>query len=186
MRHLRNPPCNTCGKPHWFRYWVDEFCARAKDGLSVGDFDMPFHRFKRVSDKLGDRSIEHFMVVEVKIADERLGPAQQDSLSVFNGMLQSLVPVNGAPIGVRARPGFIKKGEKKIVWHGVHLLRVPAMRRNIGPFYWDNKYVGSDLLRGILNFDRDPNPPHGVLDIDRRHKAKQRQASLFSAGVLCA
>lgn len=169
---IRKSRCPECGQPHWFRYWVADNVPGSKDGICTGDFDMPFHRFSRIVDGRGVRDIEHLMVVEIKTADEKLGAAQRDTLSVFNGALESMVPVDGAPINVKSRPGFILKGDKKIVWHGVHLLRAPAQPCEVGPFYWDNQRIYSDTLARVLAFEFDPNKPSRRLDIERRHKRK--------------
>lgn len=171
MSYLREKTCPECGKPHWFRFWVGEFCDRSCNGLYVCDYDLQFHRFKSCRDALGCRDVEHLMKVEVKIGDEKLGAAQRDSLSVLNALMNTMVPVNGGPIGVESRPGFIRPGEKKIVWHGVHLLRVPLKKSRVGPFYWDNKRIDSNTLIKVLNFENDSIETDRPLDIDRRHKA---------------
>jgi hypothetical protein len=139
--------------------------------MSVGDFDLPFHRFRVVKDGKGNRSVEHFMVVEIKTGEERLGVAQRDSLSVFNALLGEMIPVNGTPIKVRSRPGYIVRGDKKVIWHGVHLLRVPSGPNPYGPFYWNNRRINHEVLAKVLAFDNDPNHPQQKLDIDRRHKS---------------
>src|ERR1019366_6405143 len=135
MSYIRKKRCPACGEPHWFKDWVGRYCARSQDGLGVTDFDLVFHRFRISRDALGDRGVEHVMVVEVKTKNETLGGPQRDTLSAVNAMFNSMVPVNGKPIGVKSRPGFIRPGAKKLVWHGAHLLRVPAKESAIGPFF---------------------------------------------------
>ncbi len=181
-RYLRKGRCKECGEPHWFRDWVGEFCASSRDGLNVSDFDLALHRFKRVTDSLGCRDVEHLMIAEIKTADERLGANQRDTLSVVSGLISTIVPVNGEPINVKSRPGYIIRRDKKVVWHGIHLLRVPARKNNIGPFFWDNHPVDSHTLSKVLNFDNDWKPPFPPLDIDRRHKSeKKAEDGLFSS-----
>ena len=171
MTYIRKTQCPTCKKPHWFHYWPGTFCDKSVSGLCVTDFDLLFHRFKRSTDRLGTRSIEHLMIIEVKIGDEKLRPPQRDTLSVFNGLLKTFVPVNGRPLLVSSRPGFISKNEKKVIWHGVHLLRVPVEENNLGPFVFDGHDIPFGTLQGILNFDLNANHPHRKLDIERRHKS---------------
>jgi len=169
--YIRKNRCPQCGEPHWFRSWVGQFCHKSNDGLCVSDFDLMFHRFKQSKDKRGSRDTEHLMVVEVKTGTEKLGVAQRDTLSVFNGTLSTLIPVDGSKIGVESRPGMVRNGKKKIVWHGVHLLRVPKIESKVGPFFFDNRPIAPSTLAGVLNFDLDSRHPHKPLDIDRRHKA---------------
>lgn len=153
---------------------------KSNRGLSVTDFDLVFHRFKRCEDKLGERQVEHMMFVEVKVENEVLGPAQRDTLSVVNGLLLEMVPVNGSPINVKARPGQIIKRDKKIVFHGIHLLRVPASESNGSGFYWDNKPIDAATLTSVLNIDVDPFT-FKKLDVDRRHKpARKMEECLFA------
>ena len=180
-KYIRKEPCAHCGEPHWFRYWVGEHCATPSSGLAVGDFDLTFHKFKNTKDNLGERRVEHIMVVEIKTGCESLGPAQRDTLSVFNGALNEMVPVNGNPIAVHSRPGFIRKGHKKIVWHGVHLLRVPKELASGCQFFWDNHKIEADVLAEVLEFYRDPNQPDRFLDIDRRHK---RAPGFFGLSIM--
>ena len=173
MQYLRKE------QPHWFSAWTGQFCARSCDGLTVGNFDYIFHRFKFPKDKLGQRRIEHLMIVELKTGGEILGNPQRDTLSVANAILDAILPVDGSPIDVKSRPGFIVNGDKKCVWHGIHLLRVPVAPTNVGPFGWDNKWVlPSNVLIDVLNFVRDPRNPFEFLDIDRRHK-KSKQLPLL-------
>lgn len=172
---LRKKTCEACGEPHWFRHWVGQFCENSAQGLNVLDFDLVFHRYREPRDKLGCRKVEHLMVVEVKIANEQLRDNQRDTLSLLGGLLEvGLQKVEGEPINVASRPGFIRPGDKKVVWHGVHLLRVPFRRSNIGPFFWDNRKIDSNTLIKVLNFANDPHRDrvNKKLDIDRRHKAR--------------
>ena len=179
-RYIKKEPCSECGQPHWFRYWVGRNCLSSQQ-LSVSDGDLIFHRFKRISDPLGERDLEHMMMVEVKTGDEKLRYAQHDTLSVFSQRLLAMAPGNGKPIGVQSRAGTrIKEGTRKVklVWYGVHLLRVPSVPSEDGPFAWNNKQTDRQTLIEILNMDRDPRRPDLRLDIDRRHK-KPRDESLF-------
>ncbi len=115
------------------------------------------------------------MIVETKIADERLGRAQRDTLSVFNGVIASIGPASGRTIHVESRPGFIIQRAKKVTWHGVHLLRIPAWQSDDGPFVWDNVHtLNAAQLADVLSFRSDPAHPFRKLDIDRRHKAARR------------
>lgn len=148
------------------------------DGLNIADFDLLFHRYRWSNDRLGGRGIEHLMVVEIKKGAENLRHNQRDSFSLFAGFLDTMIPVNGEPIGVESRPGFIYPGEKKIIWHGVHLVRVPFEKNNLGPFQFDNRSVTSDQLIGLLNFELDSRGTRFLrrLDIDRRHKSPSLEA----------
>jgi len=167
--YLRKPRCEHCGEPHWFNYWVGTYCASSQT-LSVGNLDMVFHLYREVVDKLGLRTVEHLMVVELKTGDETLKGAQRDTLSVFNAAMETIIPVNGKPIHVQSKPGYVHKGRKKIVWHGVHLCRTPRARSDEGPFYWDNRQIDRTMLADVLSFRRDSRWPYRLLDIGRRHK----------------
>jgi len=173
-RYISKARCRSCGEPHWFRYWVGRNCDRSTSGLCVGDFDLTFHRFWCGPDAIGNRTVEHLMVVEVKVGDERLTPAQHDTLSVFNSALKKIIPISGEPLEIAARPGYIRKGTKKIVWHGIHLLRVPFLENEDGPFFWNNYEINRQFLAEILDFKRDPYHPECKLDINRRHKKKRK------------
>lgn len=182
MSYLRKGRCPECRQPHWFRNWVGQFCAKSTDGLNISDFDLLLHRFKRIADRKGERTVEHIMVAEVKVGTEKVGNPQKDSFSVFNAALCSMMPWIGKPIGIKGRPAFIVNGDKKIVWHGVHLCRVPFEESPIvGPFFWDNKLISFDNLRRVINFDNDPNRPSVPLDIDRRHKPGMPAGELFQS-----
>jgi len=178
MTYLRRERCPHCGEPHWFRYWIGRQCDKSVDGLSVSDLDLLVHRFRMVTDARGERTVEHIMVVELKTEDESLGKAQRDTLSLFNAALNSVLPVDGAPIGVEARPGFIVPGEKKVIWHGVHLLRVPAQPSEPGPFFWDNQPLAAETLAAVLSFRHDPREPLRILDVERRHKPADQDPSM--------
>lgn len=180
MSYLRQKRCDKCGRgPHWFKEWIGKYCQSSRNGLNVTDFDECFHRFRRVLDRKGFRDVEHIMVVEVKTSDETLRPNQRDTLSVYNAIFNTLLPVNGDPIEVESRPGFIIPGEKKIVWHGVHLLRVPFEEDHFGGFVWDNRPISFDNLVAVLNFDNCAANPQKKLDIDRRHKAGDDHPKLW-------
>lgn len=188
QRHIRKQRCPACGEPHWFKDWVGRFCAKSKDGLCVSDFDLVFHRFRISKDALGQRDVEHLMVVEVKTENETLGAPQRDTLSAANAIFNAMIPVDGKPIKVQSRPGFIRAGTKKLIWHGAHLLRVPAKESTFGPFWWDAKPIESGKLIGVLNFELDARHPYNKLDIERRHKAASvkeliGQSSLFSKAI---
>ena len=181
-RYIRKEPCSSCGQPHWFRYWVGRNCLAAKNGLSVCDGDLIFHRFKRIGDPLGERDIEHMMMVEVKTGTEELFFAQHDTLSTFSQRLLAMAPPNGRPIGVQSRAGTrFKEGTRKVklLWHGVHLIRVPFTPNDAGPFAWNNKVLDRQTLIDVLNMDRDPRRTDRRLDVDRRHK-RPRDADLFT------
>lgn len=179
MSYIRKQQCPTCNEPNWFRYWVGKHCDKSVSGLAVMDFDLLFHRFRTVDDKIGSRSVEHLMLVEVKVGDEQVGRAQRDTLSVFNGLLMEMVPVNGAPIKVRSRPGYIVPGEKAIKWEGVHLLRIPREPTEVGPFVWDDRWeLSASQLVKILNFEHDAYEPHKKLDNARRHKAAKPKPAM--------
>jgi hypothetical protein len=135
------------------------------------DFDLLFHKFKTVQDSIGTRKVEHIMVVEVKTGTEKMTPAAKDSLSVLSGSMSAMIPINGDPINVKSRPGFIRKGEKKIQLHGVHLLRVPYKDSDDPIFIWDGKHhLNGEQLAKVLDFVNDPQCPFKKLDTDRRHK----------------
>jgi hypothetical protein len=183
--YLRRKQCSKCGQPHWIHYWVGQYCAKSRDGLSVLDSDLKFHRFRRIEDARGWRDVEDVMDVEVKTGSEKLGIAQRDTLSVFNAAIEQMIPVDGEPIHVRARAGYVRPGSKKVVHHGVHLLRVPSTPNPDGPWYWDNKPVDTKTLIGILNFELDPRNPLRRLDVARRHKAgrSRKQSELMFSEV---
>lgn len=111
------------------------------------------------------------MLVEVKTGDERLYPAQKDTLSAFAAAIDEALRLRETPIKVPSRPSYIVPGEKKIVWHGAHLLRVPPAYQQQGPFFWDLAEIDKETLVKVLSMDNDPRSPEKKLDIDRRHKA---------------
>lgn len=184
MAHIRKNRCRHCGQPHWFRYWIDENCLSGRDGLSVGDVDLYVHRFKRApTPKYGTRTVECLMFVELKTGLENLGSAQRDSLSVANQAISELgssMREIARNLDLKSRPGYVVPGEKKVLWFGIHLLRVPYHESPDGPFYWDNKPIEPHVLTEVINIDRDPDNPAKKLDLDRAHKAfcKDKQLQL--------
>ena len=172
MTYLRCKSCRECGQPlkgDWFRHWVGEKCIRPKDGLSVTDADLIFHRFMRKRDARGERGIEDIMLVELKAHGEGVGKAQGDTLATFNAVVNNLPMPKGKPIGVASRPMMVSRG-KKVVWHGAHLLEVPLHRNDAGPFRWDWRPIAAQTLALVLSFENDPRRPETPLDIARRHK----------------
>jgi hypothetical protein len=124
------------------------------------------------------------MVVEIKRIDEQLRAPQRDTLSVFNSALEGILPIDGKPLNVKSRSGMIVKGKRKVVWHGIHMVRVPNQRAPLGPFWFDNRPCPSGTLIKLLDFDVDCNIWRKtgklfMLDIDRRHKG-EKQYSLFT------
>jgi hypothetical protein len=136
----------------------------------VTDVDLVFHRFEIIRDGLGCRKIDQLMMVELKTEDERITPPQKDTLGVLNGLLSQMIPVDGTPIGVEARPSFILNRDRKVIWRGIHLLRVPGEQSDDGPFYWDHHEISRPMLIQILNFEVLPWRPHRKIDDLRRHK----------------
>lgn len=163
---------------HWFRHWVGDRCKSSAE-FNVTDGDLLLHRYRRIEDKLGSRDCEDIMLVEIKTGREELRPNQRDTLSVFNQCIEALAPQQTTPIGVKGRTAFIEPGDKKIVWHGVHLLRVPKQRQPAGPWYWDGQRICTATLIAVLNMDNDPKQPERTLDIHRRHK-KAKPMPLFN------
>lgn len=176
--YLRGRRCEKCGgpiKPCWFQNWVAKHCEKSTKGLNVTDLDVLFHRYKNRTDRIGPYKTEYLMVVEIKTGQEILPKNQRDSLSVFNSTLSSVVPVDGRPIGHESKPGFMIKGEKKVVWLGVHMLRIPIDYTEIGPFEWDWKPIDAYTLKLVLNFENDPAKPKKKLDIGRRHHPRRKK-----------
>jgi len=130
------------------------------------------------------RNVEHLMIVEVKVSREVLRAPQRDSLSVFNGLLSEFIPIDGSPIAVKSRPGFIRPGDKKVVWHGIHICRVPFDYSPDGPFFWNNAAIYPSDLVAVLNFENDALAPVRRLDIERRHKRTREVSDCMQQQVL--
>ena len=159
-RHQRN------GRPQSpFSDWVrNNPDLEARDGFTATDVDWIWQRFKTHTDKIGDRSLQHMVLIEEKRGLDSLTDSQRDTLYMFHHLLRQ--------IPITKHPSYSTHGRRKITvwWWGVHVLKYsdPHRFQDSDEIIWDKHVVTTDELTKILRFELRPDDvtkPHS----DRRH-----------------
>lgn len=119
--------------------------------LSISNSDFWIHQFRSHRDRVGERSIDNIMLVEVKTDGADIPFAQRDTLILVNQLLRR---------SSNNRYKVLKdmKGLRRLVQcFGVHLLQLSSDRPdNSDLIRWDRVAVTEDMLIRIIRFDLNP------------------------------
>jgi hypothetical protein len=145
----------------YFSDWL--LCNQRLDaetyGLSIMDIDWIVHRCKVASDKNGERTVQHLMILEVKCCDASLQFAQSDTKNALHGLFKKR-------IRHRSRKNRI------IIYCGYHVLTFsgygPLDSKSIR---WDGKEITVDQLEKLIRFELDANTLRSRDLTERRHHA---------------
>ena len=159
----------------WLRYHPK--LDSIKQHVAATDCDMWIHRYRLYKDEIGERWIEHIMLIEVKAFGADMSFSQNDTLRTVHQLLTNNTKVRGPN-----RTQKVIGGNGKLVlvksW-GVHLLQLSSDRRDTSELIlWDREEVSLPELLEILLFDRSPNTRRPYSD--RRHH-KDRNRLLFGS-----
>jgi hypothetical protein len=153
-------------------------------GVVRFDCDVLLHRYCIHADQKSSREIQCVMFVEVKIGNEALKDAQQDTLSMWSQVLRNRVrnmhrDKRGKHaddhIPLASTYSHVLKRRVRLKLFGGHLLRLSGLDPSESAvILWDDKSITVDQLLALLKFELDPDSLQPI-DWRRRYKAFKDQ-----------
>ena len=162
----------------WLRYH-DGLPSRenkTQQGTSIADADYWIHKYRSHTDKIGDRTIDSIMCVELKTFSAEVAFSLRDTLALVNHIfLQTSLTKDGRIKVFKIRMG----GEVRTVkMYGYFVLRLQGSRPDDGGWItWNGRKINEKMLVEILRFDRDPRTLR--IRSERRHHAHLDQFELY-------
>ena len=140
---------------------LDSVCKR----LSIMDTDKWIHKYRSHQDKVGLRSFDSLMHIELKIFRAYLAYAQSDTFLLLQELhKQKFMRPDGRIAPVNA---VIRNEKRQVRHYGHHLLRLEKDRPDNGWIEWNRILVTEEQLIKILVFEIDPRNLNPISD--RRH-----------------
>lgn len=180
--------CTQCGCEHtaetdferWFRNNKNLDSKTA--GIVRYDLDVLLHKYKNTSDRIGDRTIQCLMFIEVKTFFAEPSPAQSDSLFLFDQILRNRRPNINSGVRRQTQSQITKaysqmmKKDIALKMYGGHLLQMNASCPvSSTMILWDRKIINVEILEELLRFERNPDNFNSFLDDRRRSGPRSKQ-----------
>lgn len=119
--------------------------------LSISNSDFWIHQYRSHTDRVGERTVDNIMLVEVKIENADIPFAQRDTLILVNQLLRR---------SSDNRYKVLKdtRGSRRLVQcFGVHLLQLSSDRPdNSAAIRWDRVGIDEETLVRLLRFELNP------------------------------
>lgn len=119
--------------------------------LSISNSDFWIHQYRSHHDRVGDRTVDNIMLVEVKTEGADIPFAQRDTLILVNQLLRRSSDNRYKILK------DMKGGRRLVQCFGVHLLQLSSDRPdNSAVIRWDRTVVDEDTLVRVIRFELNP------------------------------
>ena len=189
-QRLHCPNCDTLqtAESPFERWMRNERLLDSSIGIVRFDLDVLLHRYMFPTDKLGDRTIQAMMFIEVKAMGAELSESQKDTLHSLNQVFtnrrsnrhrskRGAHAENHTPV---CKVKSLISGKMNSLWLlGGHFLQMEHIDPKSSKWLkWDKKEIDLDVLVKLLRFELDP---HKLQPIDwRRRTYTQQSLKMFT------
>jgi len=141
-----------------------------KECVATQDIDYVWHKYNTPKDKIGERRLQHIMLIEEKTHGSDLSDSQRDTMWLIDQALKRLDRIPNHQFRSAMRGDWVQ-----IRYWGYFKLRYADSLED--GVEWNRRKISLQTLESILRFEVDPRTlrPRS----DRRHHAK-RGLPLFS------
>jgi hypothetical protein len=156
-----------------FSKWTrEEPRIASRLGYAMLDIDFVWHQWLAREDRIGQRTVNHLMLIEEKSRGKDLQMSQRDTMYLID---QAMTDCDKRRLMVRT----IRGDKVRIRWWGYHKLRYAGDAPDTSEWItWDKKPVSLDELVAILRFELNPRNLK-PLDDRRHHPPKTIVGGLF-------
>jgi len=135
-----------------------------REGFSCLDIDWVWHRYMNPSDSIGQRYIQHIMLIEEKSYGAEVGFSQRDTIMLLDQALRHAVGSKG----ITAKNA---RGRKvKLRYWGWNTIQYQGNMTSESEWIkWNNRQITMDELIGLLRFELHPQTLAPIDANMRRH-----------------